>query len=218
MDEMTTLGCVLAGASLARYGDGEFRLCEGLPAKAQSVDRTLSQRLRDILRFSGDCHVGIPNLHSETPKEPFWRPYLHRAPTFLVERMYSSAFITRPDSAPWIDTPEYWEAIEAIWRDQDVTIVSGGRHGLRAPDLIGARSVRMIDAPSTDAWVRYDDLLDQIGRPAKVLLCLGPTATVMAVDLCAMGVQAIDLGHLGLFLRKHRSGEPMIRTEADRVQ
>jgi hypothetical protein len=38
----------------------------------------------------------------------------------------------------------------------------------------------------------------------------------MAVDLCAIGIQAIDLGHIGLFLRKHRRGEPMVVTQADK--
>jgi hypothetical protein len=40
---------------------------------------------------------------------------------------------------------------------------------------------------------------------------------VMAADLCAKGVHAIDIGHVGLFLKKHRRGESMTVTEADKV-
>jgi hypothetical protein len=57
----------------------------------------------------------------------------------------------------------------------------------------------------------------EIGSPERVLLCLGPTATVMAVDLCARGIHAVDLGHLGLFYKKHLRGDPMVRTDADKV-
>jgi hypothetical protein len=40
----------------------------------------------------------------------------------------------------------------------------------------------------------------------------------MAVDLCAKGVHAIDLGHVGMFVHKKRRGEPMWVTDADKVQ
>jgi hypothetical protein len=45
-----------------------------------------------------------------------------------------------------------------------------------------------------------------------VLLCLGPTATVLAYDICRLGIQAIDLGQIDneyeWFLKKatQRSG------------
>lgn len=216
LSERDTLAAVCAGRSLARYGDGELNLCRSRPAKRQRHDARLRDRLRQILHESGECLVGIPSLHSETPKAEFWRKYQTSA-DLLANRHYASAFITRPDSAPWIDTADYWQMLESLWVGQDVTIVSGGRHGLTEGDLVGAGAVTQVVAPRQDAWSAYDALLEQIGTPARALLCLGPTATVMAVDLCAKGVHAIDLGHVGLFIRKHRAGQPMTVTEEDKA-
>lgn len=216
LHESATLTAVANGLSLARYGDGELNICRGGPSKCQPCVPSLQRRLVDILRDSGECLVGIPNLRSETPKAAFWAKYAAYA-DLLATRLYGSAFISRPDSAPWIDTPEYWAQLQTLWVGQDVTVVRGGRHGLTAADLPGAALVREVIAPAQCAWDEYEALLSRIGTPTRALLCLGPTATVLAVDLCAKGVHAIDLGHIGLFLRKHRSGQPMVRTEADKA-
>lgn len=217
LSEVATLERVCYGASLARYGDGELALAAGRSIPCQRASSDLSVRLRGILQFSGSCMVGIPNLHSPTPKIEFWRKYEQSAVLMNSSRRYVSAFVTRPDSAPWIDTDAYWENVESLWRGHDVTLVRGSSRSLTADDLVGARSVKEVIAPRIHAWSSYGELLEQIGKPSRALLCLGPTATVMAVDLCGRGVHAIDLGHIGLFLKKHRTGEPMIRTEADKV-
>lgn len=215
LSERATLDAVLAGASLARYGDGEFNLALGRSIPCQRHTDEIGARLREILH-EADCLVGIPNLRSDTPKADFWSKY-NSAASLLADRIYGSAFVTRPDSAPWINTPEYWQAVESLWVGRDVTLVRGTSRSLTKFDLLGAREVTEIMAPLTDAFASFDALLEQIGSPSLALLCLGPTATVLAVELAARGVQAIDLGHVGLFLKKHRRGEPMVVTEADKV-
>lgn len=214
--EVETLALVSAGKSLARYGDGEFKLCRGHGIKSQRYDQTLRDRLRDILMDSGECWVGIPNIRSETPKASFWQPFAAMS-DLLTDRPYASAFITRPDSAPWIDTSEYWQAVEQLWRDQDVTLVRGSAKSLSPDDLSSARSVTDIVCPPQHAYADYDAILERIGTPKRALLSLGPTATVLAVDLCARGVHAIDLGHIALFWRKHRQGLPMGLTKEDKA-
>lgn len=213
--EHETLAMVVAGRSIARYGDGEFKICQGHGCKSQLKDPALSERMRGILKDSGECLVGIPNIRSDTPKAEFWGKYMVFA-SYLGTRPYGSSFVTRPDSAPWIDTPAYWAMVESLWVDEDVTLVRGSGKSLIAEDLVGARSVTEILAPRQQAWFDYDGLMERIGRPKRVILCLGPTATVMAVDLCAKGVHAIDLGHMGLFLRKHRRGDPMWLSKDDK--
>lgn len=214
MSEFQTMRLVCAGRSLARFGDGEFNLALGGRAKCQSANAGLSVRLRAILSESGDCLVGLPNIHSQTPKAKFWSKYLTTAAPLLSDRPYGSAFVTRPDSAPWIDTPDYWSAVESLWVGRKVTLVRGSGRSLLPSDLNGA-TVTEIVAPRDDAFSGYDALLERIGTPETALLCLGPTATVLAVDLCARGVHAIDLGHVGLFWRKHRRGESMLMTAED---
>ncbi len=218
LPELETMRLVASGRSIARYGDGELKMAgRAAGIKSQQWHPDLQRRLVEILKASGECLVGIPNIHSDTPKTEFWPKYKW-ASELLVDRQYVSSFITRPDSAPWINTPEYWDLLESLWKDRDITLVRGSSKSLVADDLIGsARSVREILAPRQHAWVEYASLLERIGTPDRVLICLGPTATVMAVDLCAKGVHAIDLGHVGLFVHKRNRGEPMWVTDADRV-
>lgn len=216
--EQKTLQAILAGASIARYGDGEFKMCRDAGIKNHDFHPHLSQRLRDILTNSGDCLVGIPNIRSDTPKADFWGKYMVYA-KFLVNRAYHSSFITRPDSAPWIDRPDYWHAMETLWIDQDVTIVRGSGKSLTPDDLVGARTVTEIVGPRRSAFAEYDDLMARIlsVNPRRVLIGLGPAATVMAADLCARGIHALDLGHTAMFLRKFRRGEPMVVTPEEKA-
>ena len=63
--EVETLQRVVAGASLARYGDGEFKMASRVVGiKSQVADERLSGRLASILTTSGSCLVGVPNIHA----------------------------------------------------------------------------------------------------------------------------------------------------------
>jgi len=219
LSEFETLQLACQGRSLARYGDGEFSMAAGGHMKNQRHHPALSRRLREILLDADECLVGIPNIHPSvpTPKRTSWDKYLDRGAKLLSPTVqYVSAFVTRPDSAPWIDRPEYWALLETLWIGQDVVLVRGSGKGLLPEDLIGATSVREVLGPPQHAWVEYDRLMSEVGTPSRVLLCLGATATVMAVDLCAKGAHAVDLGHIALFLRKHRRGESMTLTKDEK--
>lgn len=205
-DEMQTLDLVLSGRSLARYGDGEFKMARNcsIGIKSQHADRELSRRLASILHESGDCLVGIPNLHSPTPKAEFWgRVTPWAVPLLSLQRQYVSSFVSRADSAPWINTDEYWSKVEQLWLGRDVVVVRGSGKVFRQKAMAGAKSVTEILCPKFSAWSSYHEILDRIGTPSsRVLISLGPTATVMAVELCARGVHAIDVGHMGAFYRR----------------
>jgi len=219
--EEETLRRVLAGASIARYGDGEFKICRGGDAVAQRWTPEIQKRLRAILGESGACMVGIPNLNADAlkrmtdQKRTLWESFATTA-QWMESRPYGSSFITRPDSAPWINTPEYWAQIESLWRGRDVTLVRGSGKGLTCDDLVGAGEVREIMSTPQQAFSDYDAILERVGRPKRAILCLGPCATVMAVDLCARGVHAIDLGHIAIFLRKVRRGESLTLNKDDK--
>ncbi len=219
-DERATLDMIRSGRSIARFGDGEFTVAEGRSIINQPRgDLSLSKRLREILHGQTDCLVGIPNIRSQTPKAHFWAKYLDRGAAMLDPSVpYVSSFITRPDSAPWINTSAYWKGLVSLWAGKDVTLVRGdgpaphpkrpgrftGGVSLLGRELTEAKSVTEVIGPSVDAWAKYDALLEEIGTPKIALICLGVTATVMASDLCAKGVHAIDLGHVGMFLRRYR--------------
>lgn len=225
LDEFATLRLIVDGRSISRYGDGELKMAShDAGIKSQMSDGKLSQRLREILIDSGECLVGIPNIrevvhrHVSDQKVEHWAKFMRYGRLLNPTTEYVSSFVTRPDSAPWINTPEYWTLLESLWKGQDVTLVRGSGKSFTAERLMewGARSVEEILTPRQHAWADYDSLMKRIGRPERALLCVGPTATVMAVDLCAKGVHAIDCGHCAMFYRKYRAGEPMTVTEDEK--
>jgi glycosyltransferase family protein len=213
LDEYQTIDQLLKyRKGISRYGDGELRLCFGRNAISQPGNEKLSKRLCSILKSDLSNHlVGIPrtaNGSMPRDKRVFWGKYT--TPKFLQlyrdDKVYGSAFISRPDSAPEIDTGAYYNLVKGIWEGREVLLVQGeGRRFLKAePNLFSsAISYDVMYAPSYDAFSHYEELLDQItsriSQDTVVVLSLGATATVMAFDLCNMGVQALDLGHMGMF-------------------
>lgn len=206
LNEAATLELVLAGKSLARYGDGEWNMCRGHSIKSQTTDPELCRRLRAILSDSGECLVGLPNVVPESPKYEYWLKQIRRQEgllnTLLTDRPYVSSFVSRADSAPWINCNEYWSRVPDLWMGRDITLVRGSGKTFTPELMMGAKTVTEIIGPRQNAWFAYDELMERIGTPERVLLSLGPAATVMAVDLCAKGVHAIDVGHMGCYMRK----------------
>jgi len=187
---------------LARFGDGELRLAVGGSAISQKSDPALADELRDILGTYGGFVVGIPNFNT-TPNRLTWDKY--RATPFaglFLQDLYGSAFVTRPDNAPWIDTPDYWERVRDLWKGKDVALVVGDTKSLTPGMLTGAKSVRVFNGPPKDAYSVVDQLEEELATWSGVVLaCLGAAATVLCARLAARGVHALDLGHIGMFMR-----------------
>lgn len=203
LSEDETLDRALAGACIARYGDGELNLALRGDCIFQKHNAVLGSQLRKILlRPRPNLLVCIPNI--EAPTKKAWGRYGEDRYTGLYDQniIYGSSFISRPDSAPWIDRPDYWEKLAGLWRDQDVVLVRGTGVSLTADQLTGARSVREVIGPGEDAWRDVEVIDAEIGSATKrVILCLGPTATVLAHRLSKRGLSAVDIGHVGLYLR-----------------
>ena len=223
--ESETLDLILSGRSIARYGDGEFKIASyGSGIKSQEANAHLSARLAAIIKRPGDCMIGIPDIHAvkESPlssqqKVEFWVKQLRFSNLLHPDVQYVSSFISRPDSAPWINTDDYWQRLEQLWVGQDVSVVRGSGKSLSPDDMIGAREVTDVLCRKQHAYQDYDEILARIGTPKRALICLGPTATVLAYDLCQRGVHAVDLGHVAMFLRKRRRGELLNVTDEDRA-
>lgn len=209
LTEDETLNFALAGWSLARYGDGELRLATGRDCISQrETSPELIAELRAVLVNTHLCCLlpCIPNAFSATPRAESWANYTVQKYTALYEptATYGSSFITRPDSAPWIDRPDYWERMRALWRGKSVTLVTGEAKRSITPQVIEADggTVRLIVPPRTNAYARIDAIEEEIGTPSgPVIICLGPTATVLAARLARKGLHALDLGHAGMFMR-----------------
>lgn len=206
--EEETLAMVLAGRSIARYGDGEFKIAAGNGCVSQIPDKGLTTELREILvKGNPRCIVGIPRLDPRSPKIENWRKYEDKYPKFLSPAVdYFSAFITRPDSAPWIYTKEFYDKIASLWQSEPVILVSGSDRSLTPEFIIqrGANVVRHIICPRRDAYSEIDRIEELIRKECsrmsikRVLLCCGPTATCLAWRL-SNSLHAVDLGHIGMF-------------------
>jgi len=212
-DEYETLD-LAKSFSIARFGDGELKLALGHNCISQSADPALAKELREILAGAPDsrCIVCLPNYYRNAKKQA-WDDYSQpKYSTLFTRGPYGSAFITRPDSAPAIDTPEYWEQVRGLWSGKDVIFVRGGEkaaeRSLRLANFGAARTVVDIQASThRDAYNEVDELQARILSAASkvdnplVIMCLGATATVLAWRLSRLGVQALDLGHIGMFMR-----------------
>jgi hypothetical protein len=192
-----------AQRSIARFGDGEWRCAVENGCTSQRADPALARELQLIALNPGSCIVCLPNIFNGCPRKEQWLRYAEdRYVKYCGATVYGSAFITRPDNAPWIDTPAYWDQVRALWRGKDVTLVVGDQKSLTVEMLHEAASVREIPGPRQHAYAVIDAIESQIGTPAgTVILCLGATATVLAYRLEKKGVHALDLGHIGMFMK-----------------
>src|SRR4029077_643098 len=154
--------------------------------------------------------VGIPNAFGNgCPRSESWERYAEaRYIQHLGDGEFYSSFITRPDNAPWIDTPIFWEKVRNLWKDRDIVLVVGDKKSITT-EMIGmeARSVREVTGPRQHAYAQADQLMQEIHLAAEeqtdctILLCLGTTATVLAYRLAREGYHALDLGHIGMFMK-----------------
>lgn len=214
--EMQTLERVLAGASIARYGDGELKIMRGGNCVSQAYDPVLANEMANIIRSPRKkLLVGIPTLDDRNPKYEDWKKLSVRFEPFLNrEAEYHSSFITRPDNAPWLGTKEFFDKVESLWKGQHVTFIGNGERSLTAKFLedTGARKVHWIKCSYRDSYVEIGRLereaLDAGNH--RVLLCVGPTATCLASRLESWGQHAVDLGHIGMFWRRYGQFEKWV--------
>ena len=205
--ELETLKKIHEGYSIARFGDGELRVSIGASVGHQKAERKLTKELQHILQEPTKCLVGVPYIDPKSPKVSTWKHYCIPAyqKHFNPNKQYYSAFITRPDSAPWIDTPEYWDLVKKLWQGKDVVTVRGSRKTIMPENYVGAKSVKEIITLPEDAYSEIDSLereIESCGKDRLIFLSVGITATVLAWRLAEKGHQAIDLGHLGMFMKR----------------
>lgn len=211
LGELETLERVLAGASIARFGDGELKLMFNKGCVSQVARADLATEMATLLSQPSKALIGIPTLDKRNPKFASW---VKLAPQFerVVDRHkhFGSSFITRPDNAPWINNKEFFDKIQSLWAGQRVTFVGNGVRSLTADFLLstGAKQVDWIESPYRDAYKSINNLFSQIisRDNHRVILCVGPTATCLAERLAVAGRHAIDLGHIGMFWRAYEEG------------
>lgn len=203
IDEDTTLD-LCATRSIARFGDGEWRCAVGGGCTSQKPDARLALELQQILAKPRACMVGLPNAKGKTPKRESWDKYTQdKFIRYARQTEYQSSFITRPDNAPWIDRPDYWAKVHALWSGRHVCLVVGDKKSITSEMIEGeAASWREVHGPRQHAYAEIDRLEREVGVTDElIILCLGTAATVLAYRLAQKGMHALDLGHIGMFMR-----------------
>ena len=170
-------------ASVARYGDGEFKLM---------VD---GESLR-FQPYSDELRAALTKVIAERPEHLL----------VCISRALMDVNTSKEYNIDYVkcDRAEVsFKMLREIWNGRDVLIVEGNetRLGIGNDLFDNVSSIKRIITPNKDAFSVYDKILQSVKNNYNgelVLLALGPTATVLASDLCREGIRAIDVGHIDI--------------------
>lgn len=217
-DEETVDLIVNKGMSLSRYGDGELSWMSGISLTSyQCYSESFSKDLRAAFGSSiPQLLIGLPigifdsrdcNLYAKMwwkiQRETIFRKVL---PYININKKYANTNITRP----YIDyhsrkrSKSSFENIRRIWNKREVCIVEGRKTKLgMGNDLFNnASSIRRIICPAFNAYEKKAEIKDAIllncNKNDLILMALGPTASILAVELCIEGYQVVDIGHVDI--------------------
>lgn len=228
--EETIEKIITEGKSLARFGDGEFSTIAGrVRHKFQTEpDAGLGERLKEVLCAQENQlligiadNYGMLDCYNEQAKREIRRymnPEIRREHLQLLrrDRVYENAYLTRPYvmyADNQTDAPaKRFEKLKQIWNNRKCVFVEGCQSALGVGnDLFdNAGSIKRILGPAENAYRHYPDIYRECLKQDKdslFLLALGPSATILAYDLCKMGYQAVDIGHIDLEYEWFLKGE-----------
>lgn len=203
--------------SMCRFGDGEFELISGRNRPFfQKVDLELGKRLRDVLVNKEEklltCiadNYGSLEKYTESAARNiriYMTDSVRQEHLKLIDRnkTYYDAYVSRP----YIlyknrdDARCKFELWKQVWENRKLVLVEGelSRSGVGNDLFAQASSIKRILCPAEHAWGCYEQIyqyiLQNVSKDSLICIALGPTATVLAYDLCKEGYQAIDMGHL----------------------
>lgn len=210
---------------LARFSDGEIDLLTGMgvfdPNMAWS--QPYSFELKEALQKSITAiHPRLLIAHTAPDKflatkamaaregrsYTMWTDTRLHLYNYLVSGVsYGDAHSFIPQDNPSID----WGEIRRFLRKLDVIVVTGGIENLKQLSL--GRRTFFIEAGKHNAFSRYEEIVRQIKKLMEeenlekettlIMASLGPTASVLAVDLCRQGYYIWDSGHIFKYAAAH---------------
>jgi len=217
-DQETVDQIVFSHKSMSRFGDGEISWMAGIRLNSfQEYSDELAADLIRVFRSNNpNLLIGIPRGIYDSSKcnlyaKMHWKIIKSNFQTNIersgnVDRIYCNASITRP----YIDyrDREYskrkFEDLKRIWNKRDVLFVEGEKTKLgMGNDLFtNARSICRIICPAENAYAKLDviklSIQKHINKDCLILVSLGPTASILAADMCEIGYQIIDIGHIDI--------------------
>lgn len=206
LNEFDTIAKCAEGFSLSRFGDGEMKMAFGAGYSRQQGSPTLARALTNIIVSPHhNCIVGIPTFDPKGPKYLNWMRHRDRFKSLISPMVqYYSAFVTRPDSAPWIRNRAYAESVAALWDGKRAVVLCEKKGSMAKVVKLSAAKMVHVGCPHKGAFDIINELEDKIlkAKPEIVIASAGPCATVLADRLSRKGIQCIDFGSAGGFLLK----------------
>lgn len=205
--------------SVSRFGDGEFSLILNIDNPMfQNPSIELSNKLLETLQSNlPQLLICLPKIFEKKDLQrmtkdafKFWNRYIifnrkaiYRLLNFNIT--YGNSQFTRN----YIDNKNknfskiYFNKTKRIWENRNIVIIEGRytRFGINNDLLNNVSSIKRILCPEKNAFSKYTKILNEALKQDKnilFLIALGPTATILAYDLCKNGYQAIDIGHLDI--------------------
>lgn len=211
-----TVDKIIQGYSISRYGDGEFDIAfrkKGI--NFQKYELKLEILLKKILNSNLENHlVAIPRTlidieNLKRGEKYFWSRYYVKQRKKLErnlqkEKIYYDSMISR-FYMPYINPQKNIEVIKKLmdyFNNKKILIIEGEntRFGLGNSLLHNSKEIQRIILPDKNSFEKYEEVMEFIinnfTKDIIILIALGPTATVLAYELCKNGFQALDIGHL----------------------
>lgn len=217
-DKETVDEIINHGKSLSRFGDGEFMWMTGKTLDSyQDYSEKFAADLRKAFKNNNEnLMIGIPygifdssecNVYAKMHWSIIKSDFYSRLEKFIdFDRTYSNASITRP----YIDYKEYeystnaFQNLRRIWEKKEIVIVEGQKTKLgMGNDLFdNAKDIKRIICPAKNAYQKLGEIEDvieeKVGKDKVIITALGPTASILASDMCDKGYQVIDIGHIDI--------------------
>lgn len=208
---------ILENKSVARLGDGEIKLIQGISlgdkdtnTEYQVFDAMLAQKLLHIMKNPIDecllCiipfRLGHDDIQSYEKGLSYWENFWLSAwpgtkRYYNANYVYGNACISRIDCFK----ENSLQKIKSIWKGRKTLFVVGeDSHWVDEPRLFGnVQKAQHIVVNGRSSFSSYDQTLaaiKQYDTSWLVLLAIGPTSKVLAYELSQQGYQALDIGHM----------------------
>lgn len=209
--------------NLARFGDGEGKILYGGNAPGQIYTPDLQEKLKVILRRDiPNLLVGIPWADLNWDEKQYNRQYidLHTrwynkiSKFFGKKEPYCSQWVTRPDTALFMNDDSNYDLWKQVWQNKDIVVVSGTRKkaGYDSDFFDNAKSKEYYEVLPRDTYTpeiskKLIEYVQTKSKDTMFILECGPAATVWAYFINVLNYRVIDLGHLGMFYRRKKERE-----------
>lgn len=216
-DDVTTVDFIVnEHKSLARFGDSEFFWMKGESFDSyQNYSEDLSNDLIKAFKSTNEkILIGIPygvvnskkcNLNAKLHWEIIKADSFERILEFVdLNKTYCNASISRPyiDYSDYQFSTDNFNNLKRIWDNRDIVFVEGEKSKLgMGNDLFSnAKSIKRIICPATNSYEKKEliknSILKNVSKETMILASLGPTASILAVEMTELGYQFVDIGQV----------------------